>query len=70
MVAVGLFERPSPVRALWLVICRTLAEHWHLVAKLSFALRDPAFSRTLHSKSDLIIGEARRIDALFSEGRV
>jgi PTS system nitrogen regulatory IIA component len=71
MVALGLFEPPAPVRALWLVIGRTLTEHWHLVAKISFALREPAFSKVImsHSPSDLIISEAQRIDALFSEGR-
>ncbi|GBC76465.1 hypothetical protein HRbin07_00666 [bacterium HR07] len=75
MLALGFFERPlewgagPPVHVLFLAICRTLSEHWHVLSRLSFALRDAQFKETIikHSECDLIFSEARRVDALFDQ---
>lgn len=75
MLALGFFEPPvewgagQPVHVLFLAICRTLSEHWHVLSRLSFALRDTQFRETIikHSGCDLIFSEACRVDALFDQ---
>lgn len=76
MLALGFFERPveweggQSVHVLFLAICRTLSEHWHVLSRLSFALRNAQFTEAIteHSGRDLIYSEARRIDARFDQG--
>lgn len=75
MLALGLFQSPvvwgegQRVYALFLAICRTLSEHWTLLARLSLALRDAQFAAAIkaHSPRDCLIREAQRLDKLFEE---
>jgi nitrogen PTS system EIIA component len=55
----------KPVHTLFTLVSPTVSDHLHLLSRLAFALRDPAFRAivTRRASSDEILREARRIEA-------
>ena len=55
----------KPVHTLFTLVSPTVRDHLHLLSRLAFALRDPAFKAaiTRRASSDDILLEARRIEA-------
>ena len=54
----------NPVYALFTLICPTIKSHLHLLSRLAFALRDPAFKESVRNKGlrEEILAQAARID--------
>ncbi|MBI1854066.1 MAG: PTS sugar transporter subunit IIA [Planctomycetes bacterium] len=55
----------QPVHALFSMVSPTVRAHLHLLSRLAFALRDPAFESVVHRQGsrDEILAEARRAEA-------
>jgi PTS system nitrogen regulatory IIA component len=55
----------QPVHTLFMIICPTIKMHLHLIARLSFALRQPVFSEALRERKDAqeILKAAAGVDA-------
>lgn len=55
----------KPVHALFTLVCPTVRAHLHLLARLGFALRDPAFLQAVQDEAlrETILQEARRVEA-------
>jgi PTS system nitrogen regulatory IIA component len=58
-----------PVRALFTVISPTHAGHLHLLSRVAFALRDPAFRSVVQARREAaeILAQALRIDGLVAQ---
>lgn len=73
VLALGFLEEPldfgaldgRPVHALFLLICPTVRAHLHLLSRLSFALREPAFMASVQRQAlrEDILAEAARVEA-------
>jgi PTS system nitrogen regulatory IIA component len=62
----------KPVHTLFTLISPTVSDHLHLLSRLAFSLRDPAFKAavTRRASSDEILREARRIEAGLAGGSI
>jgi PTS system nitrogen regulatory IIA component len=58
----------QPVTALFTLISPTVRAHLHLLSRLGFALRDPAFKKAIVSQAsrDEILGALRRVEVAMS----
>ena len=73
MVTLCFLEKPidfaaidgQPVHALFSMVSPTVRAHLHLLSRLAFALRDPAFKVLVHRQGsrDEILAEARRVES-------
>jgi PTS system nitrogen regulatory IIA component len=77
MVTLCFLEQPvdfgaidnQPVHTLFATICPTTRQHLQLLARIAHALHDPEFKAAVgfHLSSEVILREARRIDAALAE---
>jgi PTS system nitrogen regulatory IIA component len=75
-VTLCLLEKPvdfhaldgKPVHALFSLVSPTVRAHLHLLSRLAFLLRDPAFKSLVlrHASRDEILNEARRLESSLS----
>jgi PTS system nitrogen regulatory IIA component len=58
-----------PVQCLFTLVSPTVRAHLHLISRLAFALRDPAFKETIRRQGsrDEILAEFRRIDTALAQ---
>jgi PTS system nitrogen regulatory IIA component len=58
-----------PVYALFLLLCPSVRAHLHLLGRLAFGLRQPAFSKAVREQKgrNVILAEAARVDAACGE---
>jgi len=60
----------NPVYALFTLICPTIKSHLHLLSRLAFALRDPAFKKAIEKRAlrDEILRQTARVEKRLSQG--
>jgi PTS system nitrogen regulatory IIA component len=60
----------KPVHTLFTLVCPTVSDHLHLLSRLAFSLREPAFKAVVarRASSDEILREARRIEVGLDSG--
>jgi len=79
MVALFFLEKPvefgaidgQPVFALFMLISPTVRAHLHLISRLAYALRDPAFRETIQHRGlrDEILQAAQNVEAGLLKGK-